>query len=103
IKDNGYGDDAGVLVDGQGHRLALIERSKTTFESEFYLLLPDGPKKLGLPSKCNVNGLVDNQLLVSLQEDWTPAGGTKTFAQGSVIAIDATAAQADPAHLKPVV
>jgi len=103
IKDNGYGDDPGVLVDGQGHRLALIERSKTTFESEFYLLLPDGPKKLDLPSKCNVNGLVDNQLLVSLQEDWTPAGGSKTFAQGSVVAIDATAAQADPAHLKPVV
>ena len=103
IKDNGYGDDPGVLVDGQGHRLALIERSKTTFESEFYLLLADGPKKLDLPSKCNVNGLVDNQLLVSLQEDWTPAGGSKTFAQGSVVAIDATAAQADPAHLKPVV
>ncbi|MGZ5140150.1 MAG: hypothetical protein ACXWCX_20340, partial [Burkholderiales bacterium] len=56
IKDNGYGDDAGVLVDGQGHRLALIERSKTTFESEFYLLLSDGPKKLALPSKCNVDG-----------------------------------------------
>jgi prolyl oligopeptidase len=103
IKDNGYGDDPGVLVDGQGHRLALIERSKTTFESEWYLLLPDGPKKLGLPLKCNVDGLVDSQLLVSLQEDWTPEGGSKSFAQGSVVSIDATTAQADPAHLKPVV
>lgn len=103
IKDNGYGDDPGVLVDGQGHTLALIERSKTTFESEYYLLLRDGPKKLALPSKCNVGGLVDNQLLVSLQEDWTPDGASKSFAQGSVVAIDAAAAQADPAHLKPVV
>ena len=103
VKDNGYGDDPGVLVDGKGNRLALIERSKTTFESEWYLLLPDGPKKLELPLKCNVDGLVDNQLLVSLQENWTPKGGSKSFAQGTVVAIDAAAAQADPAHLKPVV
>ena len=102
-KDNGYGDNAGVLVDGQGHRVALIERSKSTFESEWYLLLPSGPKKLGLPAKCNVDGLQDNQLLVSLDEDWTPEGGSKGFAQGSVVSIDATAAQADPRHLKPVV
>ena len=47
VKDNGYGDDPGVLVDGRGNKVALIERSKTTFESEWYLLLPDGPKKLG--------------------------------------------------------
>ena len=57
VKDNGYGDDPGVLVDGKGNKVALIERSKTTFESEWYLLLPDGPKKLELPLKCNVDGL----------------------------------------------
>ena len=100
-KDNGYGDDPGVLVDGQGNSLALIERSKTTFESEWYVLLPDGPKKLGLPSKCNLVGLQDNQLLVTLQEDWTPEGGSEKFAQGSVVSIDASAAKKDPAHLKP--
>ena len=102
-KDNGYGDDPSVLVDGQGHKFALIERSKSTFESEWYVLLPSGTKKLGLPLKCNVDGLEDNQLLVSLQEDWTPEGGSKSFAQGSVVSIDATAARTDPAHLKPVV
>ena len=31
-KDNGYGDDPIVLVDGQGNSVALIERSKSTFE-----------------------------------------------------------------------
>jgi len=102
-KDNGYGDDPGVLRDGQGNSLALIERSKTTFESEWYVLLPDGPKKLGLPSKCNVVGLQDNQLLVTLQEDWTPDGGSEKFALGSVVSIDASAAKANPAHLKPTV
>ena len=102
-KDNGYGDDPIVLVDGQRNSVALIERSKSTFESEWYVLLPDGPRKLGLPLKCNVAGLQDNQLLVLLQEDWTPEGGSKSFAQGTVVSIDASAAKADPAHLKPVV
>jgi prolyl oligopeptidase len=102
-KDNGYGDDPGMLVDGQGHRMALIERSKTTFESEWYVLLPSGTKKLSLPVKCNVVGLQDNQLLVSLNEDWKPEGGSEKFAQGSVVSIDATAAEADPTHLKPTV
>jgi prolyl oligopeptidase len=102
-KDNGYGDNPIVLVDGQGNRVALIERSKTTFESEWYVLLPSGAKKLGLPLKCNIAGLQDNQLLVSLEEDWTPEGGSKSFAQGTVVSIDTTAANADPVHLKPVV
>ncbi len=102
-KDNGYGDDPQVLLDAQGHKFALIERSKSTFESEWYVLLPGGTKKLGLPLKCNVDGLEDNQLLVSLQEEWTPEGGSKSFAQGSVVSIDATAAKTDPVHLKPVV
>ena len=34
---------------------------------------------------------------------WTPEGGSKSFAQGTVVSIDASAAKADPAHLKPVV
>ena len=66
VKDNGYGDNPAVMVDGQGHRVAVVERNKTTFEREWYLLLPGGPKRLGLPLKCSLNGPQDNQLLVSL-------------------------------------
>ncbi len=46
IKDNGYGDNPNVFIDGQGHRAALIERNLSTFAHENYLLLPGGPKKL---------------------------------------------------------
>ncbi len=102
-KDNGYGDDAEVVVDRQGHRVTLIGRSKTTFESEHYLLLASGPKKLGLPLKADVRGLEDNQLLISLEEDWTPTGQTKSYPLGSVVSVDLTAAKADPEHLKPTV
>jgi prolyl oligopeptidase len=103
IKDNGYGDNPYVMVDGQGHRVAVVERNKTTFEREWYLLLPDGPKKLGLPLKCSLNGLQDNQLLVLLNQDWTPEGQTKSVTQGSVFALDLREVEQDPVHLKPTV
>jgi prolyl oligopeptidase len=102
-KDNGYGDDAEVLVDGQGHRVPIIGRSTSTFETEHYLLVPSGPKKLGLPLKSRIEGLHENQMLVSLDEDWKPEGGTKTIAQGSVVSLDVKAATADPMHLKPTI
>src|SRR5215467_559907 len=48
-KDNGYGNDPFVLMDGQGHRVPMILRSLNTFQSEWYLLTATGTKKLGLP------------------------------------------------------
>ena len=102
-KDNGYGNDPAVLVDGQGHRAAVILRNLSTFAHEWYLLLPSGPKKLSLPQKSDIGGLLDNQILVSLDESWTPEGQTKSIPQGAVVSLDLTATQADPVHLKPTV
>jgi len=102
-KDNGYGDDPDVLVDGQGHRVAMVHRSITTFETEHYLLLPSGAKKMSLPPKSRIEKLHDNQLIVTLDEDWKPEGGAKTIAEGSVVSVDAKAATADPVHLKPTI
>lgn len=102
-KDNGYGDDAHVYNDGQGHRAVILGRSRTTFDAENFLLLPGGVKKLALPLKADVNGLLDGQLLVTLDEDWTPEGQTQTFAQGSVVSLALDAIEKDPARLKPTV
>lgn len=102
-KDNGYGDNPDVLRDGQGHKVAVIMRNMTTFEHEWYLLLPSGPEKLGLPLKADLVGLEDNQLLVSLDEDWTPPGQTTSIAQGSLVSLGLPATEADPVRLKPTV
>jgi prolyl oligopeptidase len=102
-KDNGYGDGPRVLTDGQGHRAIVIVRNRSTFEHDLYLLLPGGVKKLGLPAKANIDDLLDGQLLVSLDEDWTPEGETKTYTAGSVVALNLEAAKKDPVHLKPTV
>jgi prolyl oligopeptidase len=103
VKDNGYGDNPFVLKDGQGHQVSGVERSINTFESETYLIEPTGPVKLALPLKGSLAGLLDGQLLVSIDDDWTPDGSTQTYAKGSVLSLDLKATEKDPAHLKPTV
>lgn len=102
-KDNGYGDNPRVFVDGQDHRALLVERNLSTFAHETYLLLQGRPKKLALPLKSSVDGMLDGQLLVTLDEDWTPDGRTDKVPQGSVVALDLAAVEKDPVHLKPTV
>jgi prolyl oligopeptidase len=103
VKDNGYGDNPFVIVDGQGRKAALIERSLTTFTHEFYLLTPGGPKKLGLPKKARIEGLVAGQVIVALDEDWTPEGQTTAFTQGSVLSLNLDDVEKDQSHLRPTV
>jgi prolyl oligopeptidase len=102
-KDNGYGDNPFVFVDGEGNKVVGIVRNRSTFEHEYYLLLPNGPQKLDLPPKTKIEDFVENQLLFSLAEDWTPAGQTSTYKEGTVIALKVEEAKKDPAHLKPTV
>ena len=79
------------------HCASLIVRHTTFFETELYLLRTSGPVKLNLPLKSTVQELVDGQLLLSLQQDWTD--GDSRFTQGSLLSIDLDAAYSDPEHL----
>ena len=99
----GKPSDTGVtpieLRDGDGHQALLIERDVSFFESETWLLRAGKPVKLNLPLKVRVTDLVAGRLLVKLEQDWTSGG--KSFAQGSLVALDLAAAAKDPAHLLP--
>ncbi len=103
ITDNGYGNFPRVFVDGQGHRAVTVQRNLSTFAHENYLLLPSGAHKLGLPLRARLTGLLNGQLLVTLDEDWTPEGQTTKLFQGSVVSLDLAAIEKDPVRLKPVV
>jgi prolyl oligopeptidase len=108
VKDNGYGDYAQVFIDGQGHIAKIVTRNLSTFARETYLLSSGGSSnreamKLALPLKARVEGMLDGQLLIELEEDWTPEGQTDKIAQGSVIALDLAAVEKDPTRLNPVV
>lgn len=102
-KAEGWGVAIANMVDGQGHRATLIVNSKSFFEAELYLMTSQGLKKISLPLKLDLKGFVDNQLLVSLNEDWTPDGQSEKFAQGSVISLDMAEVAADAVHLKPTI
>jgi prolyl oligopeptidase len=90
-----------VFNDAQGHTLELAQREVDFFTSEYSLLTPEGPKRIELPGKSQVNDLLDGQLIVSLKEDWKPS--SRSFGQGSVVSLDLAALQKDPEHLAPTV
>jgi len=102
VKDNGYGDYAQAFIDGQGHVAKIVTRNLSTFAHETYLLLPSGPKKLAMPQKARVEGMLDGQLITELDEDWTPEGHAK-IPQGSVVALDLSALEKDQTRINPVV
>ena len=91
------------MKDAQGHHATILGRGVSFFSREFSLLTPAGVKRLGLPGKSNISGLLDGQIIVSLDEDWKPEGSDKTIAQGTVVSLDLKAVEADPIHLKPAV
>ena len=99
--DGGYGVSPVVLDDAQGHKAVLIIRPLNTFEFELSLVTPNGVKLLELPRKANLAGLLDGQLIVTLNEDWALAGGTETLVKGSVVSLDLKVMERDPVHLKP--
>ena len=64
-------------------------RGKTFFTSQHFWLKDDNNKQaLPTPPKSRFIGVFKGQLLVSLQEDWTPAGSAITFTNGSLVSFD---------------
>jgi prolyl oligopeptidase len=95
------GSEGYAVHDAKGHSLTLFRRGVTFFEFQTYVQTPSGLQPLAIPGKARVNGLIDGRVLVSIEQDWTPAGSKQTFKQGSLLEMDLDALLADPAHLKP--
>lgn len=92
-----------ALRDADGvMRAALINRGVGFFDSETWQLHGDGTTtRLDLPTKSNIDVLVQGRMVVSLKQDWTTSGGQE-FRSGDVIAWDLAAWLADqktPAQL----
>jgi prolyl oligopeptidase len=86
-----------VLRDPDGRVQAVIAvRAISFFETEYHLLGDGGTVTLPLPLKSTIQGLVDGQLVFTLEQDW---GDLKT---GDLAAYDLAALKADPARAKPV-
>jgi len=102
-KESDVSAGAENLDDGQGHHAILLARGVNFFEREVSLLTPTGPSRIALPPKADINGLLDNQIIVTLNQDWKPEGLATTFPQGSVVSLDLDAVKKDSLHLNPTI
>ncbi|MBR0868118.1 prolyl oligopeptidase [Bradyrhizobium diazoefficiens] len=95
------GTEPFALRDSEGtvHATGAV-RTISTFEYEYVLFGPKGPIKLNLPKKATIGGIASGRLLVTLNEEWTPSGGTR-FAAGSIISYDLAEWKQDPLRARP--
>ena len=102
-KESDLGAQGQTLHDSQGHSLTLFVRELTIFESQTFVLTRGGPKQLGIPAKSSISGLIDGRVLLTIDQDWTPAGQQRSFKQGSLLEMKLADVLQDPAHLKPAI
>ena len=94
--DGGYGVSASVFRDGRGAVLAVIvNRPLDTFRAERWLWRDGRVTKLRLPERASVYGVIGQQLVVGLEEDWTWQGDLRRA--GTLLAADLNKL-GDPAH-----
>ena len=89
----GEAKDVGVspysLTDpATGRRAVMLNRAISFFEAEIYAVTPSGVKKLPLPLKSTVQGLLGGELVFTLEQAWTPETGGPTYPQGALVAAD---------------
>ena len=70
------------------------------FRSEHIVFREGGKVTLRLPERSALRGLVDGRLIVTIDEEWTPAPG-RTFAPDSVLSYDLAEWQRDPLAARP--
>ncbi|MBS0319926.1 MAG: S9 family peptidase [Proteobacteria bacterium] len=88
---------AAVLRDAQGDPVGvIIDQAPSFFEHKYFLLMADGAKPLPFPLRSVVKGLVDNQLVLELREEF-PAQGMH---EGDLVSFDLSALKANPATAK---
>jgi prolyl oligopeptidase len=76
----------GVVFHSPAGALALVQRDVSFFSAEYYLVSPSGEtQQLPLPLGADLKGAQGRNLIFTLREDWTPAGGG-AIPRGSLIA-----------------
>jgi prolyl oligopeptidase len=84
-----------TLTDGQGRKAPIIERGLDFFHTEFRLVTKTNTTRLNLPQKAEIYGLLQNQLIAKIDEDFAPNDGPVLKA-GSLVALDLTFETAAP-------
>lgn len=88
-KDDQVGSGPFVLKDGSGNRAAFVYRAVTFFGNETFLLGADDVKKLPLPPRASIQGMIDGHVLIQTSEDWNTAGVTVPAGAVAVVTLKA--------------
>ncbi len=87
IGDGGYGVSPNVYRDGSGAVLAtMINRPLDTFRSETWRVSDGTVVRLRLPQRVAVHGVLDNRLVITIEEDWSPHTGSP-YPAGTVLSV----------------
>lgn len=97
--DGGYGVSPFTLDDGDGNHAVLVSRPLSTFETQQYIMTPNGFEKVGVPLKAAISSMVAGHVLISLDTAWTPDG--TTFHAGSIVSVPLAQMLAHRAKLVP--
>ena len=76
--------DPTVLRDAQHHKLVLIVRATSFFETEITQITAAGPHRLHLPLKTKLHGLLNGALILTVEQDWRFGG--QDYKAGSLLA-----------------
>ncbi len=76
-----------VLRDGDGNRVVLIQRGTDFFHTETYLWDGATAKRLPIPEKVSVKGLIGGDLVFKIEEPWPfqYPGRVQTFPAGALM------------------
>lgn len=77
--------NARVMKDGAGNKIVVLSRATDFFNTEYSLLTDAGAARMSLPTRSSIQGFVNGELIVTLEEAWTAPGG-KAFQAGALIA-----------------
>jgi len=76
-----------VDIDSHGKRIVILGKNVTFYDSEQFLFLENGSlKPLPLPSQYQSNGILNNQIILTLQQDWEYQG--RTWPMGDLVSFD---------------
>jgi len=98
---NDVAASSAVLRDAQNRTLPLVVEATDFWHSKTFLLGPKGAQRIGIPEKSQVVDLINGRVIIQSQEEWTPAGGGKTYPAGSLFSVDLAQLRASPKQIKP--
>lgn len=87
----GAASDVGVFLQDMesedGTRFVAATQALTFFTSNSFSLATGAPVKVNIPLKATLKGLHKGELIVTLEEAWTPPGATAALGTGSLISV----------------